>query len=196
MIKGSCCRTGATHTRRERNCMVKTVRGLKAVVMYVVAACVLASCAATGSKNGKQAENDPEHTVTVRLDGANQYEIATVFGKILNTVRGVAEARRYSSNIVPENPQASSVVWRVKLEGTDPFRLESNIMKMIGDVLASGGEIHMKGVAYRYTAAEVDLVKGIRPAGATSRELQFVVDRELARDREFSGRYDPYRARE
>ena len=70
------------------------------------------------------------------------------------------------------------------------------MMKMIDDILDAGGEITLKGVPYRYTAAEIDLLKGLRPGDSTTREIQFVVDRERARDREFSGRHDPYKAGE
>ncbi len=137
-----------------------------------------------------------ENLINVRLDGATEYEMAEVFGKVLNTARGVVEAKRYRSRIVPDNPQASVVIWRVRIEGTDPFRLQANIIKMINDILDNGGEIVMKGVPYRYTAAEVDLLKGIRSGDSSSREIQFVIDRERARDREFQGRHDPYKARQ
>ncbi|MDL1959383.1 MAG: hypothetical protein LWX01_07560 [Deltaproteobacteria bacterium] len=137
-----------------------------------------------------------ENLINVRLDGATEYELTEVFGKVLNTARGIAEAKRYRSRIEPDNPQASVVIWRVRIEDTDPFRLQANVMKMIHDILDSGGEIHMKGVTYRYSAAEVDLLKGIRSGDSSSREIQFVIDRERARDREFEGRHDPYKARE
>jgi uncharacterized membrane protein YgcG len=150
------------------------------------------------SSGGALARNTQkfENLINVKLDGATEYELAEVFGKVVNTATGVVEAKRYGSRIVPDNPQASFVTWRVRTEDTDPFRLQSNIIKMINDILDAGGEIVMRGVPYRYTAAEVDLLKGIRPGDTTSREIQFVVDRELARDREFSGRHDPYKARE
>jgi hypothetical protein len=64
---------------------------------------------------------------------------------------------------------------------------------MTDDILDAGGEIYLKGVPYRYTAAEVDLLKGLRPGEATSRRIQFVIDRELAREREYQGRHDPYK---
>ena len=137
-----------------------------------------------------------ENVIMVRLAGATEYELAEVFGKVLNTARGVVEAKRYRSRIVPDNPQASVVIWRVRIEGTDPFRLQANIIKMINDILDNGGEITLKGVPYRYTAAEVDLLKGIRSGDSSSREIQFVIDRERARDREFEGRHDPYKARQ
>ena len=136
-----------------------------------------------------------ENLINVRLDGATEYEIAEVFGKVINTVTGVTEAKRYSSSLVPDNPQACFVIWRVRIEDTEPFRLQANMMKMIDDISDAGGEITLKGVPYRYTAAEIDLLKGIRPGDSTTRSIQFVVDRERARDREFSGRHDPYKAR-
>ena len=134
--------------------------------------------------------------INVRLDGATEYELTEVFGKVINTVTGVLEAKRYSSSLIPDNPQACFMIWRVRIEDTDPFRLQANVMKMIDDILDAGGAITLKGVPYRYTAAEIDLLKGIRPGDSTTREIQFVVDRERARDREFSGRHDPYKARE
>ena len=137
-----------------------------------------------------------ENLIEVRLDGATEYTISEIFGKIINTARGVVEARRMNSNIVPNNPQACYVTWQARIEDTDPFRLQSNIMKMAHDILDAGGETYYRGVPYRYTAAEVDLLKGLRPGEATSRRVQFVIDRELARDKEFQGRHDPYKAKE
>lgn len=150
----------------------------------------------TGGGVIKRRTDEFENLINVRLDGATEYELSEVFGKVVNTVTGVTEAKRYSSSLIPDNPQACFVTWRVRIEDTDPFRLQANIMKMIDDILDAGGEITLKGVPYRYTAAEVDLLKGIRPGDSTTREIQFVVDRERARDREFSGRHDPYKARQ
>lgn len=143
----------------------------------------------------KRRTKEVENLINIRLDGATEYELTEIFGKVINTVTGVVEAKRYSSSLIPDNPQACFVIWRVRIEDTDPFRLHANVMKMIDDILDAGGEIRLKGVPYRYTAAEVDLLKGIRPGDSTTREIQFVVDRERARDREFSGRHDPYKAR-
>lgn len=135
-----------------------------------------------------------ENLLDVRLDQCTEYEITEVFGKVINTATGVLEAKRYGSRIVPDNPQASYMLWRVKIENTDPFRLQTNVMKMINDILDNGGQITLKGVPYRYTAGEVDLLMGIRPGDATSRSIQFIVDRERARDKAFEGRHDPYKA--
>jgi uncharacterized membrane protein YgcG len=137
-----------------------------------------------------------ENIVEVRLDGATEYEAAEAMGKILNTATGVVEAKRYGSNLVPNNPKASWATWRVTYQDTDPFRLQANIMTMINQVLDAGGQLTLKGVPYRYTAAEVNLLMGVRPGSATSRMIQFVFDRERMRDREFSGRHDPYKARQ
>ena len=136
-----------------------------------------------------------ENVLEIRLSGSTQYELNEIFGKVINTATGVTEAERYSSSLIPDNPQACFAVWRVRIEETDPFRLQANVMRMIDQILDAGGELTLRGVPYRYTPAEVDLLKGIRPAEATTREVRFVVDRERARDREFSGRHDPHKAR-
>ena len=154
------------------------------------------STTTTGGGGVLQREADKlENLIEVRLDGVTEYELAEVFGKVINTVNGVVEAKRYSSRIVPDNPQGCFVNWRVRIEDTDPFRLQANTIKMINDILDAGGEITIKGVPYRYTPPEVDLLKGIRPGDTTSRSIQFVIDRELARDKEFSGRHDPYKGK-
>lgn len=137
-----------------------------------------------------------DHVVDVRLDGATEYELTEVFGKVINTATGVVAAKRYSAKLVPDNPQASYTTWRVQLQETDPFRFQTNVMNMINQILDAGGAINLRGVPYRYSAAEVNLLMGIRPGDATSRSLQFVIDRERARDREFQQRHDPYNARE
>jgi len=161
---------------------------------------VVSGTAATGGKSQEggvlaRRAKELENLIEVRLDGATEYTLSEIFGKVINTVRGVTEAKRFASSIIPNNPQASYVVWRVRIEDTDTFRLQSNVMKMMHDILDAGGEVYLKGVPYRYTAAEVDLLKGIRPGDTTSRKVQFIIDRELARDKEFQERHDPYKAR-
>ncbi len=133
-----------------------------------------------------------EGRIDVRLDGAVTQEMVEVFGKVINSVRGVAEAKMYRTKIVPDSPQESVVTWRVTIENTEPFRLQSNTIKMINDIVDSGGTIVLKGISYRYTPPEVDLLKGIRAGDTSSRAVHFVIDREKARDKEFSARNDPY----
>ena len=127
-----------------------------------------------------------EKNLNVRLVGATDYEVAEVFGKVLNTVTGVVEAKRFGSSIIPNNPQASYVSWRAKIEDTEPFRLEANIMKMIKDVIAAGGTIDLKGVPYRYTPDEIVFLKGVRPGKSNAQQLQFVVDRGRVVGRELA----------
>jgi hypothetical protein len=134
-----------------------------------------------------------KNIITVRLDGATDYAIVEIFGKVVNTARGVIAAKLYSSVITPDNAQASYVHWRVTTQDTDIFRLQSNILTMLNDILDSGGSTTIKGVPYRYTPAEIDLLKGIRPATASSKELQFVLDRDLARERDLSGKHAPHK---
>jgi hypothetical protein len=142
----------------------------------------------------QQRTDEFENLIEIRLSGSTEYELNEIFGKVINTATGVTEAKRYSSSLIPDNPQACFAVWRVRIEDTDPFRLQANVMRMIDQILNAGGELTLRGVPYRYTPAEVDLLKGLRPGEATTREVQFVVDRERARDREFSGRHDPQKA--
>ena len=118
-----------------------------------------------------------------------------MFGKVVNTVRGVVEAKRMALSILPDNPNASYAIWQVKTDDAGPFRLQANMMNMIHSILDAGGEIQLKGVPYRYTPAEMDLMKGIRPGQATSRSIQFVVDREYSRDKGFEDRDDPYKSK-
>jgi hypothetical protein len=132
-----------------------------------------------------------ERILTVRLDGCSQYEAAEAFGKVINTTTGVVTARRYSSRIIPENPQSSFMIWRVEIKHTDPFRLQANVLKMVDDVLAADGYRRLRGVPYRYSAKDLDLLKGIRGGDATSREVQFVIDRDRVRAREFKARSGP-----
>ena len=150
------------------------------------------------SGEGVLAKNikNQEKYVNLRLDQANEYEIVEVFGKVVNTVRGVKYAKRFNQRIVSNNPQACVTEWEVEIDTdrTDPFRLQANIMKMVNDILDAGGTIRIDGVPYRYTPSEMKLMMGFMPGEATSRSVQFVIDRERMRDREFSGRHDPENA--
>ena len=125
--------------------------------------------------------------INVRLEGATQYELVEVFGKVLHTVRGVTEAITYRITVEPGNPQASLALWRARIEDTTTFRLQSNVMTMLKSICEAGGELVLGGVEYRYTPAEVDLLKGVFPYDVTSREIAFRVDRERVRDREMRG---------
>ena len=104
-----------------------------------------------------------------------------------NTVRGVTEANIYRTTVEPGNPQASLALWRVRIEDTTTFRLQSNVMTMLKSICEAGGELVLRGVAYRYTPAEVDLLKGVFAYDVTSREIAFRVDRERVRDQEMRG---------
>lgn len=128
-----------------------------------------------------------ENTLEIRLDGATQYEEAEVFGKVLNTVTGVVEATRTGSRMVPNNPQGSYSAWVVRIEETEPFRLQANIMTMIKDVVAANGDLTLKGVPYRYTADEVAMLRGLRTGKTNTRSIQFVVDRNVTMSKERAG---------
>ncbi len=145
----------------------------------------------TSNGQGRLMQNAIKHanTLNVRLDGATDYEIAEVFGKILNTATGVVEAKRVGGNIVRNNPQRSYAAWRVEIDDTitEPFRLEANIMKMIHDVMESGGTLELKGVPYRYTEDELRQLQGVHPGKSNARQLEFVVDRSETIERETTG---------
>lgn len=152
------------------------------------------STTATGGALARNIKQNAQY-ISVRLDGVTEYELVEAFGKVVKSASGVEYAKNYGQRIMPDNPQASFVNWRVTIADTDAFVLQANIVKMLNDISDNGGEIVLKGVPYRYDAAEVDMLKGIRPADATSLEVQFVLDRELVRDRDMSGRHDAYDAR-
>lgn len=124
--------------------------------------------------------------IDVRLEGANEGTLTEVFGKVVNSAPTVVSAKRYSTNIVPDNPQACSLFWRVEVQDGDGFRLQADMMDMFREIDRAGGYLDLYGIPYRYASSEIDLLKGIRPSDATSRALWFVVDRELARDREMA----------
>jgi hypothetical protein len=151
------------------------------------------SAPAQGGVLQRRAEQSLQY-IYVNLDGAVMPETGEVFGKIVNTTTGIVAAKLYGQQITPGNPQASYIKWRVQIEETDPFRVQTNIMKMINDVLDSGGDLTMRGVPYRYTPAEVDMLRGIRTSSTNPKVINFIVDRERMRDADFSERHDPYKA--
>jgi len=152
-----------------------------------------ASAGGSNNKGGVLARNIDklEKYIEIRLDGATEYELVEVFGKVLYTVNGVVQGKQISQRIVPDTPQACTSHWEVEIHNTDTFRLQANTMRMINDILDAEGKVVINGVPYRYSSSEVKLLMGIQPGDVTSRSVQFVIDRERARDREFAGRHDP-----
>jgi len=106
------------------------------------------------AQNSKKLEN----VISVRLNGATEYELVEVFGKILNKSQGVIGAKRYGSRIVPDNPSACFAIWRVRIQDPDPSRLQSKIIQTIRD-----------------SGVEVDMLKRIRPGNIIAGEIQFMV---------------------
>jgi hypothetical protein len=96
-----------------------------------------------------------EKVIHIRLNGAADYELVEVFGKVLNNSQGVLEAQRHGSRIVPDNPRACFAVWKVRTYEQDSSRLQANIIHAIRN---SGG----------------DLLKGIRPGSTSASEIQFL----------------------
>ncbi len=158
------------------------------IVLLFAIVVVFSGCAGKTEQGGlAESIHRYDNLISVRLDGANDATVTEVFGKIVSSAEGVVAAKRYGTTIVPDNPQASSVNWRVTVNGIDSFNLQTTIMDMSREVLRAGGMLTMEGVPYRYTQDEISMLLGLRPADATSRQLWFLIDRELARDREMSG---------
>lgn len=125
-------------------------------------------------KSGKHLARNTQSSETqlnVRLNGVTEYEIAEVFGRVVGASEGVIGAKRYSSQIVTDNPHASFVSWKVRVEGNHANRLQSNIMSMVRQVVSS------KGAPTRFTATEINLLKSIRPGSVSGGEIQFAVGR-------------------
>ena len=128
--------------------------------------------------------------INVRLVEATRSELVGVFGRVLNIVRGSVETKPYGMLIDPENPQRSYVSWRIRIENTDIFRFQENIMTLLEQVYDAGGQGNFNGVPFRFTPDEIDLLKAIRPYEVTSRSIVFIVDRDRAQAIEFSSGYD------
>jgi len=126
-------------------------------------------------------------TINVRLDGVTDPVTEEVFGKIVGSAEGVVSAKRYSSSIHPGDPESSSTFWRASVSGIDGFYLQTEIMEMAKEVIRYGGSLNMLGVPYNYSESEIAMLLGLRPHDATTKEIRFIIDRELIRDREMSG---------
>ena len=145
----------------------------------------------SSNSNALQKRSDSlRNSYRVNLRGATEHTVTEVFGKVLNTASGVLGVVQKSSKLVPDNPQLCLSIWAVEVENTDAFRLQANINKMIKDVIAASGNIVLKGVPYRYSGYEVELLNGIRPSTTTSRSVEFVIDTERARDSDFVNGFD------
>jgi len=137
-----------------------------------------------------------EGQIKVRLEGVTSYELLEIFDKVLITTTGVTSAEEYGSNINSRSPQKSFATWIVKIDGTSHTRLRANVIKRIHDILEQGGRTVIDGVPYRYTPDEVNLLRGITQGTSNRQVIQFVIDRKLAREREMSGRHNPYQNQE
>ncbi len=134
-----------------------------------------------------------DQLVEVRLEAINSATTAQAFGKVLRAADGVIEAKRYGSDLQPGNPQKNSAFWRVTTSYRDPFRLDESVLDGIKEVLRSGGQVVINNVRFDYSPYEIEMLKGVRLLDSTANQLRYKIDRELARDRDFSGRLDPYR---
>lgn len=148
----------------------------------------LCSCA----QKSPSLHTSDDKLVQVRLEEVDEGTTARAFGKVLRSADGVVDSKRYAAKISPGDPQNSYVLWKVLTSYADPLRLEESIIDGINMVLRSGGMIVINGSRFDFTPHEVEMLKGVRLMDATANTLRYIVDRELARDRDFSGRLDPY----
>lgn len=136
----------------------------------------------------------PDSFVEVRLEEVDEGSVARAFGKVLRSGDGVINVKRLKANIIPGNPQASYAIWDVHTNYADPLRLEDSIIDGINMVLRAGGYVVINGVTFDFSPPEIEMLKGVRLIDSQkSNQLRYIVDRELARDRDFSGRLDPYK---
>jgi len=149
------------------------------LVLCLGCAMFFSGCAQTGvSKSG---------SVLVSLEGANEYEVVEIFGKIIHATHGVVDAKNLSQEIVPNNPQECKALWQVESSSkTDIFRLQTNIMKRADDVINAQGQAKINGVPFRYSPSDVYLLMGLVPASTTSQSIRFIIDRDRARERQLS----------
>ena len=103
--------------------------------------------------------------LNVRLSGATEYELVELFGKIISNSQGVLAAKRHGSRIIPDNPSACFAVWQVRVQDSDPSRLQANIVKNIRKIRSSGGKTAVRGNGQGNTNGDADLLEGIRPRG-------------------------------
>lgn len=164
-------------------------RFVKTVIALLTLALISASpvAAANGkgedlsSKRGvlQQKLSESERTVNVTLIGVTQYEVTEIFHHLLLNTDGVVQARRYRLRLEPHNPAACIVVWQVKLEDTDAFHLESDLYRLVRDVTGTEDAIFKSDLLFQPTAEDLALLKEIRPWRASSREIEFVLDRPI-----------------
>ncbi len=163
---------------------------MKIVQLLFIATLLTAFLTGCGAKNGTIGGAGlipgTGNLIDVRLEGANDSNLTEIFGKVVSSAPTVVSAKRYATNIVADNPQACWLIWRAEIGEGDAFQLQSDMIDMFGEIYRVGGNLELYGVPYRYSQAEVDFVKGIRVVDATSRSLRFMVDHELARDKEMA----------
>ena len=180
-------------TRRSRK---RAIADLEKEVGYEVVRKITAGSDKWGHTRGSALDRNIKkykQQIMVRLEGITDYELLEIFDKVLKTTTGVTSAEEYGSNLNPSSAQKSFATWIVNIDGTTHTHLRANVIKRIHDILEQGGRTVIDNVPYRYTPDEVNLLRGIRQGTANRQVIQFVIDRELVRDREMSGRHNPYK---
>jgi len=130
--------------------------------------------ALTGEQLSKMLQKNipfTDNTIAIRLEGDILPEISELFGKILNVSRGVVEAKSYRFRI------HSISVWRVTIDQTELFRLQSNILFLMRQIIQSNGHFQKNDVEFHYNDSVISALKRIQCKDSSSREILFVLDR-------------------
>ena len=130
---------------------------------------------AAGQKLARQLQEKnqfTENTLNVRLEGQISPELAEVFGKILNVTKGVSQAKNYRFRI-----NAISI-WRVTVDETELFRLNTNIHHLIKEIVKSNGNFSKNGVQFQYDQKVIQVLQQIQCKDVSSREILYVLGKK------------------
>jgi hypothetical protein len=115
--------------------------------------------------------------ITVKLLGVTEYALTEAFNDVLERAPGVVQARRYRFRLEPSRPADCIVEWSVRIQDTDPFQLQGHINEMLQEGVEK--ETIAAGTAdkSRPGIGDLDRISNIRPWRASSRQIEFVLDR-------------------
>ncbi len=149
---------------------------------------IMAGCA----KNPPPLHTSKDQVIEITLTEVDSSTTAEVFGRIVRAADGVIEVKRYGQHVSPGNPQDSYTTYVATTMYKDPSRLDYSILENIRTLLSCGGYAMIRNNLFEFSPSAVESLMGVRLIDAGARQLEYKVDRELKRDREFAGEMDPY----